>query len=177
MEALSGNEITNEKLDHAIEVYNRNRFLLRRICELRRADRPVLLGSEYMDMMLADQVMDKAEMNVLLEQFLEELEARPAGRDTIRLMLIGSETWNSDLERLVESLGANVVIDELDNEKLFELVRNCRPLKQYMTDVFYFMTFTPSPLSVVEGCAPFDTWTGYRIEIPPVDISPAPPVR
>lgn len=36
----------------------------------------------------------------------------------------------------------------LDDGKLFELARNCRLLKQYMTDVSYFMTFTPSPLSV-----------------------------
>lgn len=115
MEELSGNRITDEKLDEAIEIYNKNRFLLRRICELRRADRPVILGSEYMDMLLADQVMDKAEMNVILETFIEELEAREPGKDTIRLMLIGSETWNSELERLIERLGANVVIDELDN--------------------------------------------------------------
>lgn len=37
---------------------------------------------------------------------------------------------------------------KLDDEKLFELARNCRLLKQYKTDVSYFMTFTPSPLSV-----------------------------
>lgn len=115
LEAWTGRDITDEKLDHAIAVYNENRLLLRRICELRRADRPVLTGSEYMDMLLANQVMDKAEMNGLLEQFLRELEGRQPGRDTIRLMLIGSETWNSDLERLVESLGGNVVVDELDN--------------------------------------------------------------
>lgn len=115
MEELSGNSITDEKLDEAIGIYNKNRFLLRRICELRRADRPVILGSEYMDMLLADQVMDKAEMNVLLEEFLTELEGREPGKDRIRLMLIGSETWDSRLERFIESLGANVVIDELDN--------------------------------------------------------------
>ena len=66
-------------------------------------------------MMLADQVMDKAEMNKLLEEFIEELEQREPYKDMIRLILIGSETWDSNLERLIESLGANVVIDELDN--------------------------------------------------------------
>lgn len=115
LEDWTGNTVTDDALDNAIEVYNKNRFLLRRICELRRADRPVILGSEYMDMLLADQVTDKAEMNVILEAYIAELEGREPYRDMIRIMLIGSETWNSELEELIESLGGNVVIDELDN--------------------------------------------------------------
>ena len=111
----AGVSITDEKLDKAIEVYNTNRLLLRRICELRRADRPVILGSEFMDMMLANQVMDKAEMNVLLAKFIEELESREPYADMIRIMLVGSETWNSEFEEMIESLGGNVVIDEYDN--------------------------------------------------------------
>ena len=115
VEEWTGNKITDESLDNAIEVYNKNRLLLRRICELRRADRPVILGSEYMNMMLADQVMDKAEMNDILEKFIAELESREPYKDMIRIMLIGSETWDSGLEEMIESLGGNVVIDELDN--------------------------------------------------------------
>ena len=114
-EEWTGNEITDEALDHAIEVYNENRRLLRQIYELRRADRPVLLGSEAMNIVLASQVMDKAEMNKILEEYILELEVREPYEDRIRLMLIGSETFNTDLEELVESLGANIVIDELDN--------------------------------------------------------------
>lgn len=76
LEAWTERQITDADLDNAIEVYNKNRILLRRICELRRADKPVILGSEYMNLVLADQVMDKSEMNVLLEAFIEELEAR-----------------------------------------------------------------------------------------------------
>jgi len=115
VEEWTGNQITDEKLDSAIEIYNTNRLLLRQICELKRADKPVISGSEFMDLLLADQIMDKAEMNIILKDFLAELEAREPGKDAIRLMLIGSETWNSDLEVLIESLGGNVVIDELDN--------------------------------------------------------------
>jgi len=115
MEQLTGNTVTDEKLDEAIEIYNKNRFLLRRLCELRRADLPKIHGSEFMDLVLADQVTDKAEMNELLEKFIDEVEDREPGKDRIRLMLIGSETWNSELEKLCEKLGADVVIDELDN--------------------------------------------------------------
>lgn len=114
-EEWTGNKVTDDALDNAIDVYNKNRLLLRRICELRRADKPVILGSEFMNLLLADQVMDKAEMNAILEDFLTELEGRENGRDMVRLMLIGSETWDSNLEELIESLGGNVVIDEIEN--------------------------------------------------------------
>jgi benzoyl-CoA reductase subunit C len=115
MEAWTGKAVTDAELDNAIEVYNKNRLLLKQICELRRADRPVIHGAEMMNILLADQVMDKAEMNGILEKFIPELEAREPGKDRIRLMLIGSETWDTSLEEMAEELGADVVIDELDN--------------------------------------------------------------
>ena len=114
-EKWTGKTISTEDLDHAIEVYNKNRLLLRRINELRRAEKPVILGSEMMNLILADQVMDKAEMNGILEQFIKELAKREPGPDRIRLMIVGSETWDARLEEIAEAQGANVVIDELDN--------------------------------------------------------------
>ena len=115
LEEWIGKTITDEDLDNAIEVYNKNRRLLRQIYELRRMDNPVILGSESMEIVLACQVMDKAEANKKLEELLETIEDRTPHEDCVRLMLIGSETYDAELEKLVESLGANVVIDELDN--------------------------------------------------------------
>ena len=115
MEEWTGKEVTDAALDHAIEVYNKNRLLLKRICEMRRQERPVIHGSEMMNIVLAAQVMDKAEMNVILEKFIPELEGREPGKDRIRLMLIGSETFDTGLEEMVEGLGGDVVVDELDN--------------------------------------------------------------
>ncbi len=115
LEEWTGKRITNADLDNAIEVYNKNRLLLKRISELRRMERPLIHGAEMMNIVLADQVMDKAEMNEILERFIPELEAREPGEDRIRLMLIGSETFNTDLEEMVESMGGDIVVDELDN--------------------------------------------------------------
>jgi benzoyl-CoA reductase subunit C len=134
MEEWTGGRITDEALDDAIEIYNKNRILLRRICELRRADKPVISGSEYMNVLLADQVMDKAEMNVILENYITELENREPYRDTLRLMLIGSETWNSELEELIESLSGNVAIDELDNGTSY-FWNNIYPQKDRLMDI------------------------------------------
>jgi benzoyl-CoA reductase subunit C len=115
MEELTGKKVTEADLDNAIEVYNTNRMLLKRVNELRRMERTPVLGSEMMNLVLADQVMDKAEMNKLLADFLAEAEEREPDKDRIRLMLIGSETFDTQLEELVEALGGNVVTDELDN--------------------------------------------------------------
>lgn len=114
LEAWTGKEITDAALDEAIEIYNENRRLLRRLYELRREHNTVLDGSEAMNAVLASQVMDKADTNRLLEAFISELESREPRKDRIRLMLVGSETCDTRLEELIESLGGNVVIDELD---------------------------------------------------------------
>lgn len=114
LEKWTGKAITDAALDHAIEVYNTNRRLMRQVYELRRVDNPVVLGSEAIEMVLASQVMDKAEMNQLLPEAIAGLAQREPRQDTgVRLMLIGSPTSDADLEKLVESLGANVVIDEI----------------------------------------------------------------
>jgi benzoyl-CoA reductase subunit C len=115
VEKWLGKAITDADLDNAIEVYNKHRGLLRRLYELRRFDRLKILGSEAMEVVLACQVMDKAEANTMLESFLAEVEQRKPYDDSVRLMLVGSETYNADLEKIVESVGANIVIDELDN--------------------------------------------------------------
>jgi benzoyl-CoA reductase subunit C len=115
LEEWIGKTVAVEAIDEAIEIYNKNRQLLRRLYELRRFDRSVILGSETMKIMLANQVMDKAEANRLLEGLIPKLEARKPYEDRVRLMLVGSETYDTSLEELVESLGANIVVDELDN--------------------------------------------------------------
>ena len=114
-EVWTGKTITDADLDNAIDVYNTNRRLLRRMYELRRFNRPVILGSEAMEIMLANQVMDKAEANKMLEKLIPQLENREPGEDRVRFILIGSETYDAQLEKLVEDAGGNVVIDELDN--------------------------------------------------------------
>jgi benzoyl-CoA reductase/2-hydroxyglutaryl-CoA dehydratase subunit BcrC/BadD/HgdB len=43
-------------------------------------------------------------------------------------MLVGSETYDNKLEKLVESLGANIVIDELDNGTAY-ILNDIVPLK------------------------------------------------
>ena len=115
LEDWTGKAITDSNLDSAIEIYNKNRRLLRRIYELRRFNKPVILGSEAMEIMLADQIMDKADAIAMLEELFPQLEDRAPYEDRVRFILIGSETYDAQLEKLIEEAGGNVVVDELDN--------------------------------------------------------------
>ena len=66
-----------------------------------------------MEIVVSSQLMDKAEHNRLLEQFLAELPQRNTEREVgARLMLIGSEMDDIEFVRQVEGLEATFVIDE-----------------------------------------------------------------
>jgi len=113
LERWMGREITRQDLLEAIEIYNTNRRLLRKIYELRKAASPVISGAEAMEIVLSSMVMDKADHNRLLEQLLEQLPLpEEAQEPPIRLMIVGSENDDLELIRLIESLGTRVVIDD-----------------------------------------------------------------
>jgi len=113
IEAWTGREISDESLAGAIGVYNENRRLLREVYELRKASPPPLTGEEAMEVVLADQMVDKADHSEVLRQLLPELaDRRLERRDDVRLMLIGSEDDDVPFIHMVESLSAVVVTDE-----------------------------------------------------------------
>ena len=115
IEDWTGKEITDESLDHAIDIYNTNRILMRQVYELRRLDNPIVSGSEAMAMVLSSQIMDKEEHNKLLRDAIDQLETRQEGFSGPRLMLLGSEITDTSLVDLIESLGATVVVDRVCN--------------------------------------------------------------
>ena len=113
LEKWGGRTISRDDLVRAIETYNTSRKLMKQVYELRKKDNPPITGVEAMAMVISSQLMDKAEHNKLLEQFLKELPSRDTGRQTSsRLMLIGSEMDDIEFVRLVEELDATFVIDE-----------------------------------------------------------------
>ena len=132
LEQWGGVTISDEAVNNAIDIYNTFRRLMKRLYNLRKADQPVILGSEAMDVLLACQIMDKAEANVMLENFIDELEEREPQKDVIRVMLLGSETWDSSLEKLIEEAGGNVVIDELENGTSYFLTETIPQKDCYM---------------------------------------------
>lgn len=113
IEEWTGKTITDGDLDKAIDVYNENRRLMHAVYDLRKSDTPPLTGEETMEMIVADQVTDKAEHSEELKKLLKELPKREVGRDTgTRLMILGSEDDDIEFLNMVESCGATFVIDD-----------------------------------------------------------------
>lgn len=113
MEKFTGRQISEADLDRSIDLYNRNRSLMRQVYEFRKNENPPITGAECMEMVVASQLMDVEEHNKLLEQLLEELPTRELDRETgLRLMMVGSEMDDIVFVRMMEDLGCTVVIDE-----------------------------------------------------------------
>ena len=113
LEGWTGRAITRGSLEEAIEAVNTGRRLMRQVYELRKAERPPLTGAEAMEMAVSGQMMDRREHNALLQQALVELPGRVLPRETgLRLMIVGSEDDDTEMLRLIESLGATIVIDD-----------------------------------------------------------------
>lgn len=117
IEEWVGRKITDKDIDHAIEVFNENRRMMREIYDLKKASNPSITGLECMYMVVSGMLMDKEEHNELLKKALEELKTRKLDRDPgMRLMLIGSECDDVKFISMVESgmsLPATIVIDEM----------------------------------------------------------------
>jgi benzoyl-CoA reductase subunit C len=113
LEEWTGKTITNEDLDRAIEVYNTNRRLVKQVYEYRKKNEPPLTGLEAMEMVVSSQMSDKEEHNHELKGLLEALPERKLRRPTgTRLMILGSEDDDTEFIKMVESLGATLVIDD-----------------------------------------------------------------
>ena len=113
LEGWLGRKLTDADLDKGIGIMNKNRTLLRRLYELRKQPQSPVTGLEAMYAVVSSQVTDKNEHSRLLEETLKTLEgARPARPTGNRLMLIGSENDDTQFVKMVESLGATIVVDD-----------------------------------------------------------------
>jgi len=113
VEKWTGKKITDKALKEAIEVYNENRRLMKKLYELRKSDNPPLTGEEVMEVVIAMQMTDKAEHNKELKKLLTKLEKHTSDRDVgSRLMILGSEDDDRVFMNMVESSGATFVVDD-----------------------------------------------------------------
>ena len=66
LEAFTGEEISEDSLQDAIKIYNRNRELLRKVYDLRTSEAPPISGSEAILMVMSSFIFDKKEHNGLM---------------------------------------------------------------------------------------------------------------
>ncbi len=119
LEEYSGKKITEASLRSAIEVYNRNRELMRKLYELRLQNKPPFSGSQVLDVVKASLVMPKEEHNKMLEKLLQQAgdESRESkARFRLLVSLFAFEDVASpelNIVQMLEDMGAEVVFDDL----------------------------------------------------------------
>jgi benzoyl-CoA reductase/2-hydroxyglutaryl-CoA dehydratase subunit BcrC/BadD/HgdB len=108
-------EISSEMLKDAIEIYNRNRALLREIHEMRIKPSPKLTGSEALQIQMANSSVRKDFANQALERIIQILKQRDPIDTTSkkRILLVGSVVDNIEFTQLLEHSNAYIASDFL----------------------------------------------------------------
>jgi len=112
---FAGKEISDDDISATIKLYNQNRDKVRAIYELRKCDPPLISGTELTRILIVGASLPVIESNKLFDEALEEFKRRKESRlqKALRIMIDGASIDNIELVKLIEDLGANVVIDTL----------------------------------------------------------------
>ncbi len=123
--SYNNKKITEENLINSINVYNKNKRLLREINELRIQDYPKITGTKALQIYMSSGSVRKDIANNELERILNILkESEGIKSNAKRIMLVGSEVDNIEFIKLIEDSGSLVVSDFL-----------CFGLKNILDDV------------------------------------------
>ncbi len=117
MEKFAGKAITEEDLAKAIRVHNENRDKVRNLYEFRKANPPLISGTELTMALTVGSSLPIGESNDLFDQILVEIRRREKSplKKGPRLLMDGACLDNIELIKLVEELGGNVVADTICN--------------------------------------------------------------
>ena len=114
LEKLTGNKITDEKLKAAVAKQNEARALLKQVNELRKAESPVISGTDMLRLTLSATNMPVDEYIELLKAFLADATNRAPITDArARIMVIGSALDNPEYLKVIEDKGGLIVTDAL----------------------------------------------------------------
>jgi bcr-type benzoyl-CoA reductase subunit C len=115
VESLVGGKIEDSAVQASIRLFNRNRSLIRKLYDLRRAGQISLTGRQMQHIVKSSMVMDKAQHTSLLEKLVAEVDRVPPQGNPVRVFLSGHLCHAPKLSvlDLVEECGGIVVDDDL----------------------------------------------------------------
>jgi benzoyl-CoA reductase subunit C len=115
LEAYTGQKLDPDRLKEEIGIHNHQRSLVRELYNLRKGDPPLLSGAETLQVMISLMSMPIREGSEMLEEILGELKTRKngPGQKDCRLLVWGSPLTETNLVDMIESLDANVVMDDM----------------------------------------------------------------
>ena len=112
-----GKEITDEDLSEAIRLHNEKRDKARTLYEFRKANPPLISGTEVMMVITVGSSLPVTEANALFDEIVAEIGRRKRSllKKGPRILIDGPCVDNIEMVKLVEELGATVVADTLCN--------------------------------------------------------------
>jgi benzoyl-CoA reductase subunit C len=107
--------ISDDDLIKAINIYNENRDLLKKIHQLRIKRKPKLSGSDALLISMANSSVPKEIANKELERILKSLKdsKEDSQNGKKRILLVGSALDRTDLTKIIEDSGGLIVSDFL----------------------------------------------------------------
>jgi len=128
LQAFTGNEITNERIGEAIDLYNNMRELLKKISLMRKLSPPPISASDFFRLNHASFYADPAFMVDVLDSVYRELKDKQQAAKTNapRILLLGPSIGYGDYTvlELVEAAGGEIVIEEI-----------CEGIRYYWHDI------------------------------------------
>jgi len=117
LEKFVGKPITDEDLVKAIRVYNENRDKVKVLYDFRKANPPLISGTELTMTLTVGSSLPIGEANTLFDQVSAEISRRKKSslQRGPRIFIDGACLDNIELIKLVEELGGNVVADAICN--------------------------------------------------------------
>jgi len=117
LEKFTGKAITDMDLNEAIRIHNENREKARALYEFRKADPPLISGTELTMILTVGSSLPIREAKTLFDQVLAEIKRREKSslKKGPRIFIDGACLDNIELIKLVEEIGGNVVADTLCN--------------------------------------------------------------
>ena len=114
LESLAGSKLSPASLVGAINAHNQQRALVRELYDLRKPDPPLVSGTETLQVMVAVMSLPVEEGSGLLREVIKEVQERRDGppKKPARLLLWGSILDDVAIMEMIESLDANVVMDD-----------------------------------------------------------------
>jgi len=116
LEAHTGKKLDPEVLKAEIKKHNEQRALVRELYELRKQDPPLLSGVENLQIVLSLLSLPIEEGSAMLKEIIAEVKGRTSGcpvKKNARLLLWGSPLTETPIVEMIESVGANVVMDDI----------------------------------------------------------------
>jgi len=117
LEKFTGKKITDEDLAQAIRLHNENRKKAKAIYEFRKAEPPIITGTELTKLLTVGSSLPITESNALFDEVIAEMKGRKEAplKKGARILLDGPCVDNIEMIKLVEDLGGNVVVDTICN--------------------------------------------------------------